>query len=429
MCIELLHRVTVYSTNTNDRIIFCAIVFTCYLLLKRVQLNLRCVIIAGSIKINQSSTQNYNSQDLLVLMPAIRKIVHIDMDAFYASVEQLDHPHFRGKPLIVGGKPGGRGVVAACSYEARRFGIHSAMPCSRAAKLCPSAIFTPPRIGRYKEVSSVVMKVFREYTDLVEPLSLDEAFLDVTTNFKDESSATKIANSIRRQIYRTTHLTASAGISFNKFLAKVASDYNKPDGSTTIDPEQYQAFIKKLTIRKFFGVGKVTEKKMLRLGIKTGADLLKWEKESLIFHFGKAGTFLYDIVRGIDDRPVMPQRNRKSIGNETTLSSDTTDLLEINVILNTLAIKVASILQVKNTGGYTLTLKIRYSDFETISRSITLTSPLYSIEEIENQIPRLLRATQAGSRPIRLVGLSISKLTGNKKVPRQLMLPFPDLEK
>lgn len=357
-------------------------------------------------------------------MYAKRKIIHIDMDAFFASVEQQDNPALRGKPLIVGGKPEGRGVVAACSYEARHFGIHSAMPCSKAAKLCPNAIFTRPRMERYKEVSSMIMHIFHEYTDLVEPLSLDEAYLDVTTNSKAESSATLIAQKIRQQIYQTTGLTASAGISFNKFLAKVASDFNKPNGTTTVPPEDATEFIKKLPIRKFFGVGKVTEKKMLALGIKSGEDLLKWNKDSLVFHFGKIGIFLYNIVRGIDNRPVEATRTRKSIGKETTLECDTNDILEINRKLSNIAEQLESILQNKGTGGHTLTLKIRYHDFVTISRSVTVPTPISTKNDIEELIPRLLSATQAGSQKVRLLGLSVSKLTGDKRVPRQMLLPF-----
>jgi DNA polymerase-4 len=353
-----------------------------------------------------------------------RKIVHIDMDAFFASIEQKDTPEFRGKPLIVGGKPQSRGVVAACSYEARRFGIHSAMPSSKAARLCPHAIFTRPRMDRYREISVQVMAIFRRYTHLVEPLSLDEAFLDVTTNSQNHPSATILAEIIRAQIYQELQLTASAGVSFNKFLAKVASDFNKPNGLTTIPPDKSLDFLASLPIRKFFGVGRVTEKKMLHLGIRTGYDLRQLEQENLVFHFGKTGSFLYNIVRAIDDRPVEPSRARKSIGSETTLSYDTDDRSEIDTILKNLAEQIGHSLKKRDTGGYTLTLKVRYQDFTTITRSRTVRSPIYSSETIIALLPGLIGATNAGTQKIRLLGLSISKLVGDKKVPYQLVLPF-----
>ncbi len=346
------------------------------------------------------------------------------MDAFFASIEQKDTPAFRGKPLIVGGKPQSRGVVAACSYEARRFGIHSAMPCSQAARLCPQAIFTRPRLERYREISSQVMAIFHRYTELVEPLSLDEAFLDVTINSENHPSATILAEKIRGQIYQELQLTASAGVSFNKFLAKVASDFNKPNGLTTIPPEKALDFLSALPIRKFFGVGRVTEKKMLNLGIRNGYDLRQLDEEKLLFHFGKIGSFLFNIVRGIDDRPVEPARVRKSIGSETTLSYDTDDRGEISAILADLADQVEQSLKKKQTGGYTLTLKVRYCDFTTITRSQTVRTPICSRHCILSLVPGLLATTNAGSQKVRLLGLSVSKLTGDKKIPHQLLLPF-----
>lgn len=350
--------------------------------------------------------------------------MHIDMDAFFASIEQKDTPAYRGKPLIVGGTPQGRGVVAACSYEARRFGIHSAMPSAKAARLCPHAIFTRPRMDRYRQISSQLMAIFRRYTPMVEPLSLDEAFLDVTINIQNHPSATILAERIRGEIHRELQLTASAGVSFNKFLAKVASDFNKPNGLTTIPPEKALEFLAALPIRKFFGVGKVTEKKMLGLGIRTGHDLLQLKEETLIFQFGKIGSFLYNIVRGIDDRPVESARERKSIGSETTLSHDTDDRAEIDTILRHLAEEIELSLKKKQTGGYTLTLKIRYRDFTTITRSQTVRTPIHSSAAILSLLPGLLAATKIDSQKVRLLGLSLSKLTGDKKVPHQLMLPF-----
>jgi len=356
-----------------------------------------------------------------------RKIVHIDMDAFFASVEQKDNPKLRGKPLIVGGNPKNRGVVAACSYEARHFGIHSAMPCAKAAKLCPAAIFVKPRMERYREVSAKIMAIFRQYTPIVEPLSVDEAFLDVTVNNGNHPSATLLAQKICEQIYQELQLTASAGVSFNKFLAKVASDLNKPNGISTITPEIALDFISSLQVRKFFGVGKVTEQKMHNLGIRTGHDLRQFEEEQLIFHFGKAGSFLYEIVRAIDNRPVQPLRTRKSIGNETTLQHDTDDITEIHAIVTDLAYQVGTTLSKKKTGGYTLTLKVRYQDFSTITRSLTVKTPITCSDDILFHLPGLLDKASIGTSKIRLLGLSISKLTGNKRVPRQLMLPFPNV--
>lgn len=348
------------------------------------------------------------------------------MDAFFASVEQKDNPIFKGKPLIVGGNPQSRGVVAACSYEARRFGVHSAMPCAKAVKLCPEAFFVKPRLQRYKEISLQVMTIFHQYTSLVEPLSLDEAFLDVTINTQNNPSATILANQICEQIYKELDLTASAGASFNKFLAKVASDLNKPRGVSTITPDRAIDFLSTLPIGKFFGVGKVTEKKMSGLGIKTGYDLRQWEEEKLIFHFGKSGSFLYNTVRGIDKREVQPNRTRKSIGNETTLHHDINDLEEIKAILSDLCCQVGRTLKKLKTGGYTVTLKIRYSDFTTITRSISLKSPVFGGQDILFHIPKLLESTEAGHRKVRLLGITISKLTTNKNSPIQLPLPFMD---
>jgi DNA polymerase IV len=359
-------------------------------------------------------------------MQAFRKIIHIDMDAFFASVEQFDNPELRGKSVIVGGNPKSRGVVAACSYEARRFGIHSAMPSARAVALCPAAVFVRPRMSRYKEVSDMVMGIFRECTELVEPLSLDEAFLDVTGCRLNKGSATLIAQDIRRQIHRTTGLTASAGISCNKFLAKVASGLNKPDGMSVILPENALEFLARLPIGKFFGVGKVTEKKMQQLGIRTGRDLYRFRREELSLHFGKAGSFFYDIVRARDSRPVQTTHVRKSIGSETTLEQDTRDLTEIFDILQVLSRDVEESLIRHQQGGSTITLKVRYHDFTTITRSVTLPCPAFDHQDIFRHIPNLLKSTDAGRKKIRLLGISVAKLTEkDKKQARQLRLPFP----
>ena len=347
------------------------------------------------------------------------------MDAFFASIEQLDNPLLKGKPVIVGGDPRKRGVVAACSYEARVFGIHSAMPCSRAVKLCPSAIFTPPRMWRYKEISASIMAIFSQYTDVIEPVSVDEAYLDVTQNKTGNPSATRLAERIRKHVYSQTGLTASAGISYNKFLAKVASDLKKPNGQSVIVPADAISFLNNLAIGKFHGVGHVTEKKMQNLGIKCGKQLRQFSQEDLVFHFGKAGLYFYNIVRGIDNRPVQPIRERKSIGSETTFQHDTKDWQIINNTLRELAEKIEKVILHKGYLGSTITLKIRYFDFTTITRSLTLATPIDSAIEIIEHIPKLTRPTELGIKHVRLLGITLSKLSDrNKRSPFQLKLPF-----
>lgn len=362
-------------------------------------------------------------------MPFSRKIIHIDMDAFFASVEQLDQPELRGRPVIVGGEPGGRGVVAACSYEARVFGVHSAMPAGRAAQLCPRAVFLRPRLDRYREVSRQIMALFHRYTPLVEPLSVDEAFLDVTENLLGEPSATRLAQAIRTDIHATTGLTASAGVSCNKFLAKVASGRQKPDGLTVIPPGQAAAFIKALPIGKFYGVGRVTEEKMHSNGIRTGADLLRFTEAELVALFGKAGRFFFEIARGRDTRPVEPVRVRKSVGAETTLAEDIIDPDQVRRVLAELVARVDRHLSAHKTGGRTLSLKVRYSDFTTITRSCTTNSGFFTPEDILAHLPRLLADTEAGRRPVRLLGVSVANLCDEAESSRlrlrQLSLPFP----
>lgn len=350
------------------------------------------------------------------------------MDAFFASVEQRDNPELRGRPVVVGGDPHGRGVVAACSYEARTFGIHSAMSCAKAYRLCRETVFVPPRKDCYSKVSKEIMAIFAQYTDLVEPLSVDEAFLDITVNHKGIPSATWVAEAVRSDIYRTTGLTASAGVSYNKFLAKIASDLNKPDGLTVITPEQAFTFIQQLPIRKFYGVGKVTEEKMQRLGIFTGRDLQRFSRQELVEAFGKSGHFFFDIAHGRDDRPVQVSRVRKSIGTETTLKEDTYDMEAIEQILIRLANKVSESLNRRNTGGRTLCLKVRYNDFTTITRSCTSEYGFFNSRDIELHLPKLLAATEVGTRKVRLLGLTVSNFIDKKEQPalriRQLPLPF-----
>ncbi len=349
------------------------------------------------------------------------------MDAFYAAVEQRDHPAHKGRPVIVGGDPDKRGVVAACSYEARRFGIHSAMSAVRARKLCPHAVFIRPRFDVYRGVSQEIREIFREYTDLVEPLSLDEAFLDVTRNRRGTDSATHLAMEIRERIRKRTRLTASAGVSFNKFLAKVASDINKPDGITVVPPEAAGAFIDSLPIRKFFGVGKCTEQKMRRLGIRNGADLKAMDWRALVDHFGKAGLYFHKIAHGLDDRPVVRERIRKSIGKETTLSEDIDDRRRMVAILEEIAERLEEAMADRRLAGMTVTLKVKYFDFQSVTRSHTGHTPVASAEAILSRIRFLLDETAAGPKKVRLLGITLSNLIDLDRrggPPLQLPLPF-----
>lgn len=335
------------------------------------------------------------------------------MDAFFASVEQRDHPEYRNKPLIVGGDPDKRGVVAACSYEARKFGIHSAMPSSRAQRLCPDAIFVRTRIDAYREVSEQLRAIFNQYSDLVEPLSLDEAYLDVSNSDLFQGSATLIAKDIKRVIFEKTDLIASAGVSYNKFLAKIASDQDKPDGLFLITPEEGEEFVRKLKVGKFYGVGKVTEAKMKSLGIHDGRDLRTWSEENLTEHFGKVGKHYYLISRGIDHRKVEPSRIRKSLGAELTYERDLNDPLQIKQELEKFVQKVDQSLSDKKLFARTMTIKIKYDNFEQITRSQTIESPL-TVEKMFSIIPLLLEKTEIKTRKIRLLGISVTKLEGRQ---------------
>ena len=338
-----------------------------------------------------------------------RKIIHVDMDAFFASVEQRDQPEYKGKPLIVGGQPNSRGVVAACSYEARKFGIRSAMPCSRAYRLCPQAIFVPPRFEAYREVSSQIREIFWKYASQVEPLSLDEAYLDVTYTAEFDGSATLIAEAIKREIFSQTQLTASAGVSYNKFLAKIASDMDKPDGLYVIKPEQGLDFVATLPVGKFYGVGPSTEAKMQKLGIKTGADLREKSLVSLISHFGKSGQYYYNIARAIDNRSVRSLRIRKSLGKEITFAEDVMSFALLTQKLNGLALVVLTKLTEHELQAKTITLKVKYANFQQVTRAQSVDSVLDQVA-LEQWIPQLLKRTDAGERPIRLVGISLSGL-------------------
>ncbi|MBN2619011.1 MAG: DNA polymerase IV [Spirochaetales bacterium] len=358
---------------------------------------------------------------------SLRKIIHVDMDAFFAAVEQRDHPEYRGKPLIIGGDPRSRGVVSTCSYEARKYGIHSAMPTAQAYKLCPHGIFTGCDFDRIKEASIQIHEIFHKYSDLVEPLSLDEAYIDVTENKIGEVSATRLAMRIKDDIYKKTKLTASAGVSYNKFIAKVASDFNKPNGLTVITPNDAQEFILNLPIRKFWGVGKVTEKRMLQLGIKTGRELFEYKEYELIELFGKAGPFFYNIVRGIDNREVEIVRIRKSVGREHTFSEDITDKDILRDFLNKTAMKVESDLRKSSKKAMTITLKVKYHDFTQITRSITAPCYLYKAKDIMLYIDSLIPKTLIGTKPVRLLGISTSSFFGEEEDKYGLMqywLPF-----
>lgn len=362
-------------------------------------------------------------------MTDFRKILHIDMDAFYASVEQRDRPELRGRPVCVGGDPSKRGVVAACSYEARRYGIHSAMPGRAAYHRCPHAVFIRPRFEVYRAVSRQIRDIFLQYTDRVEPLSLDEAFLDVTENHKGIPYATAAAREIRAAIRRETGLTASAGVSFNKFLAKVASDVNKPDGITVVTPAEADAFIERLPIRKFFGVGPATERRMRNLGIRTGADLRRFQREELIRHFGKSGGHFFDIAHGRDHRPVESHRERKSLGKETTLDQDVADPAEMHEILVRIADQVETSARKNGVAGYTVTVKVRYPDFRVVTRSRTLAKPVFRAGELMAVAPELLAETDAGAVPVRLLGITVSNFPDPEcRALRQLRLPFSGKE-
>ena len=350
-----------------------------------------------------------------------RKIIHIDMDAFFASVEQRDNPELLGKPIAVGGSKQ-RGVVAAASYEARKFGVYSAMPSVTAARKCPHLIFVKPRFDAYKEVSERIREIFNRYTGLIEPLSLDEAYLDVTENKIGLPSATLIAQSIKKEIKDELNLTASAGISYNKFLAKIASDYQKPDGLFVITPAQALEFIEKLPVNKFFGVGKVTAEKMRSYGIFFGKDVKRFSLEQLSQWFGKPGKYFYGIARGEDFRPVNPNRERKSLGVERTFETDITNPKELLEIIDHLAVLVLERCDKSRKHGKTLTLKIKFNDFTQITRSHTNAEFLTTLEEIKNNAKKLFTAEE-NLKPIRLMGITLSNFIEPKK-SQQLTLDF-----
>ena len=342
-----------------------------------------------------------------------RKIIHIDMDAFYASVEQMDNPLLRGKPLAVGGNEV-RGVVSAASYEARKFGVRSAMSGIQAKKLCPEIIFVPPRFDRYKEISRKIRKIFFDYTDLVEPLSLDEAYLDVTENKKNIPSATLLAQEIRKRIYEEVGLTASAGISVNKFVAKIASDYHKPNGQKTVNPDEVGLFLEQLDIKKFYGIGKVTAEKMYQLGIFTGYDLKQKPLEFLEKHFNNSAQYYYQISRGIHNSAVKPNRTIKSVGAERTFLSNLSSEVFLEEKIISIANELEKRLQKSKIAGKTITLKLKYSDFSLQTRSKTL--PYYiSDKNLIIDVAKELLYQERLKNSVRLLGLSLHNLNNQEK--------------
>jgi len=344
-----------------------------------------------------------------------RKIIHIDMDAFYASVEQRDVPEYRGKPIAVGGSPQGRGgVVATASYEARKYGVHSAMPSKTAQRLCPELIFVYPRFEVYKNISREIRAIFQEYTDLVEPLSLDEAYLDVSEDRKGIGSALDIARQIKRRIKEELQLTASAGVSVNKFVAKAASDMNKPDGLTFIGPSKIEGFMEQLPVHRFFGVGKVTAAKMERVGLHTGKDIKALSEAELTAHFGKAGQFYYQIVRGIDQRPVRPHREVKSQSVEDTFPEDLTTKEAMLTELAALTGRLLKRLEKSGLKGRTVTLKFKFHDFCIITRSLSLDHRTNDKVEISEAVNQILTAAPVEGKRVRLLGIGMSNFKADQ---------------
>jgi DNA polymerase-4 len=357
-----------------------------------------------------------------ISFPTNRKIIHVDMDAFYASVEQMDFPELKGKPVAVGGSEA-RGVVSAASYEARKFGVRSAISGVLAKKYCPEIIFVRPRFDRYKEISKKVQAIFYDYTDLVEPLSLDEAYLDVTQNKKGNPSATLIAKEIRERIFNEVGLTASAGISVNKFVAKIASDFNKPNGQKTVNPDEVLGFLEALPIRKFYGVGKVTTEKMYQLGIFTGLDLKKKELDFLEKHFGKSGAFYYNVVRGIHNSEVKSERVAKSVATEHTFDENLSSEIFMEEKLQVIAEQLERRLLKQNLAGKTVTLKIKYSDFSLQTRSKTLPYFIANKSLLFETVKELLYQERM-KNSVRLLGISVTNLNTDVKKTVVVQLKF-----
>lgn len=351
-----------------------------------------------------------------------RKIIHVDMDAFYASVEQLDNPKLKGLPVAVGGNAE-RGVIAAASYEARKFGVKSAMSSKMAARMCPNLIFVRPNFKRYKEVSNHIHEIFHRYTDIIEPLALDEAFLDVTENKIGMPSATFIAQSIKTDIYNELNLVASAGVSYNKFLAKLASDQDKPNGLFIIQPGKGEDYMDQLPIERFFGVGKVTADKMRQMGIFKGKDLKQYSQEELFKYFGKSGLFLYHVCRGVDERLVKNDRQRKSLAAERTFSKDIFDANSFRTVSNSILEETWKRYENQSRKGRSLSIKLKYSDFSQITRSSTSTKEILSFSQLENMAQNLVENVLPLEKPVRLIGFQISGFTEENDL-KQFELEF-----
>ena len=359
----------------------------------------------------------------------MRRILHCDMDCFYAAVEVRDAPSLRGKPVVVGGRPEGRGVVAAASYEARRYGIHSAMASAQAVRRCPDLVFLPPDFPRYRRESDAIFAIFGDFTPLVQPASLDEAYLDVSDHLGRWGSATAIAREIRRRVREERKLTVSVGVGPNRLVAKIASDLDKPDGLTVVRPEQVEAFLGPLPVRRLHGVGPATERSLAELGVTTVEQLRRLEVEALTRRFGKWGEVLHAFARGVDDRAVTVERERKSLGTETTYARDLDRPAAIEDELVRLAGDVAGDLQKRHLWARTISIKVRYSDFTTITRSHTVGVACCDAPSVARLATSLMRRTDAASRPVRLLGVTASNLV--EGAPEQLPLfepPTPGVE-
>ena len=354
----------------------------------------------------------------------IRKIIHVDMDMFYAAVEMRDNPQLRGKPLVVGGPPNSRSVVSTANYEARKYGIRSAMPCAEAYKRCPQCLFVPPDFKKYKVVSEQIREIFFGYTDLVEPVSLDEAYLDVAKNKVNQPSATIIARHIKEEILCRTKLTASAGVAPNKFVAKIASEYNKPDGLCVVRPEQVLKFIKMLPVIKVPGIGKVTSNRLRQMGIETVSDLAGKSLHFLTAQFGKFGNYLFDIARGQDEREVVPFRERRSYGRENTFPRDILAVDEVLDYLESCSEKVFTEFSRTGLKAKTVTLKVKYHDFKSVSRQVTCEHYIDSAQQVFETARSLLQKTEVGKIPIRLAGISLSGFHKTTEIIQQMYFPF-----
>jgi DNA polymerase-4 len=359
--------------------------------------------------------------------PAHKTILHIDMDAFFASIEQRDRPELRNKPVIVGGSPERRGVVSTCSYEARKYGVHSAMPTRTALRLCPDGVLVRPNHRKYSAVSKEIRAIFHQVSDRIEVVSIDEAYLDITCPKIPAESGREVAQYLRCRIREATGLTCSAGVAMNKFLAKIASDHQKPDGLTVILPEEADAFLDQLPIRKFHGIGSVTADRLESINVRTGADLKKLDLETLQLLFGKVGELFYYIVRGIDNRRVETGSEPKSISREITLLEDCSDPRQLRILIRALARKTARRAFLKGYSGLNVTLKIKYADFQTVTRTVTLDTPTVCGETIGDRAVELLKKTSAGVRAVRLVGVGLGALQSlDAPVTEQMKLPFKD---